>query len=137
PGPGPTHPQTATTVPWTSEEIISAQAICISSLAPILADVKPAPPLKEGDCGAPVPVVLKSLGRTTTVELRPPVTLNCSTVVALYDWIEQTVQPAAQSELGAPIVALNNVGGYQCRNRVGPGETKISDHANANAVDIT
>jgi len=116
---------------------VNSLSECISLLAPIIADVKPAPPLKEGECGAPAPVLLRSLGRTSTVELRPPVTLNCATVVALHDWLERTVQPAAQSQLGTTITRLTGTGGYQCRNRVGAGETKMSDHAAGNAIDIT
>jgi hypothetical protein len=137
--PAATHePQSASTVPWTLEEVANARSECIALLAPIIADVKPAPPIKEGDCGTPSPVVVKSLGRTSTVELRPPVTVNCATVVALYDWLEQTVQPAAQSRLGTSITRLTGTSGYQCRHRVGAGEThKMSDHAAANAVDIT
>jgi len=136
---GPTplpQPQNATTVPWTIEEVANARGQCIALLAPIVADVTPAPPLKEGDCGTASPVVVKSLGRTNTVELRPPITINCSTVVALYDWLEKTVQPTAQSLLGTSIVRLSGTGGYQCRNRIGAGESKISDHAMANAIDI-
>jgi len=134
---GPPKPQDASTIPWTIEEVAEARAQCIALLAPIVADVVPEPPLKQGDCGAPSPVVLKSLGRTATVELRPPVTLSCTTVAALHDWLEHTVQPAAQSQLDTSIVKLIGTGGYQCRNRVGAGEVKISDHAAANAIDIT
>jgi hypothetical protein len=130
--------QDASTIPWSIEEVAEARARCIALLAPIVADVAPAPPVKQGDCGAPSPVLLKSLGRTTTVELRPPVTLNCTTVAALHDWLEHTVQPAAQSQLGTSIVRLTGTGGYQCRNRVGAGEgSRMSDHAAANAIDIT
>jgi hypothetical protein len=132
----PARRQDAST-PWTIEEVAEARAQCIALLAPIVADVVPAPPVKQGDCGAPSPVLLKSLGRTTTVELRPPITLNCATVAALYDWLEHTVQPAAQSQLDTSIVRLTGTGGYQCRNRVGAGEVKISDHAAGNAIDIT
>src|SRR5258707_89291 len=82
-GPPLPHPHSATTVPWTIEEVANAGGQCIALLAPIIADVTPAPPLKEGDCGTASPVLVKSLGRTNTVELRPPITVNCSTVVAL------------------------------------------------------
>ena len=133
----PARSQDASTIPWTIEEVAEARAHCIALLAPIVADVVPASPVKQGDCGAPSPVLLKSLGRTTTVELRPPITLNCATVAALYDWLEHTVQPAAQSQLDTSIVRLTGTGGYQCRNRVGAGEVKISDHAAGNAIDIT
>src|SRR6267154_94241 len=133
----PARSQDASTIPWTIEEVAEARAHCIALLAPIVADVVPASPVKQGDCGAPSPVLLKSLGRTPTVELRPPITLNCATVAALHDWLEHTVQPAAQSQLDTSIVKLIGTGGYQCRNRVGAGEVKISDHAAANAIDIT
>ena len=54
-------------MPWTPEEIINAQAVCIASLAPIIADVKPVSPLKEGDCGTPVPVARFAKGFTDDV----------------------------------------------------------------------
>jgi hypothetical protein len=98
--------------------------------------VKPAPPLKEGDCGTPAPVLLKSLGRTSTVEMRPPIVLSCPAVAALHDWLEQTVQPAAQSQLDTVIVGMANLGAYSCRGRMGFSEVRSSEHATANAIDI-
>src|SRR5262249_20232220 len=135
-GEAPSEQPSIVTRPWSAREIIEAQAACISLLAPIVVDVKPAPPLKEGDCGAPAPVILKSLGRTNTVEMRPPVTLTCPAVAALYDWLEQTVQPAAQSQLDTVIVRLEHMGGYSCRGRMGFSEVRSSEHATANAVDV-
>ena len=107
------EPLAAAGLTWTDDEIFAARLSCMEQLAPLTADVTVPPPLREGACGAPAPVVVRSVGSSITVMLRPPVTLNCSMLVALYKWIEAVVQPAAWATLGvfwgfemAPIVKL-------------------------------
>jgi hypothetical protein len=124
---------------WSEEEIIAALRECLRLLAPIAADVEVAQPLKHEQCGAPAPVALKRVGSGAgKVEINPPATLNCAMVVSLHSWVEKTLQPAAQEELGSPIVRLRNASGYACRARNGSifNSDKLSEHAKANAVDI-
>jgi hypothetical protein len=124
---------------WSEEEVIAALRECLRLLAPIAADVEVAQPLKHEQCGAPAPVALKRIGSGAgKVEINPPATLNCAMVVSLHSWVEKTLQPAAQENLGSPIARLRNASGYACRARNGSplNSDKLSEHAKANAIDI-
>src|SRR5262245_8787493 len=46
---------------WTDNEIKAALMQCIQALAPITANVAPLNPMRDGDCGEPAPVLLKSI----------------------------------------------------------------------------
>jgi hypothetical protein len=120
-------------VSWTDAEVLAARARCVEALAPVVAEVRIADPVRAGQCGAPSPVLVQSIGRSP-VALRPPVTMNCPLVVALHDWLERSVQPLAREVLGEEIASLDGLSGYQCRNRAGGG--KLSEHGLANALDI-
>ena len=76
---------------------------CIQSLAPIAADAAPLDPLREGDCGAPAPVLLKSIGSVNKVLFDPPVALDCAMVVALDRWLRDSVQPAAREAFSSSV----------------------------------
>ena len=51
------------TAAWTDMEIKAALMQCIKSLAPVTADVAAVDPIRDGDCGAPAPVLVKSSRR--------------------------------------------------------------------------
>lgn len=124
---------------WTDTEIIAALKDCVRKLAPLGVDVEIAPALKQEQCGAPAPVLLKRIGSgKNQVDLQPAPMLNCAMVAGLHRWIEDTVQPAAQDILGSRIARLRNVSGYACRNRNGTRNhsDRLSEHALANAIDI-
>ena len=122
------------TGPWSTDEVLAARARCVELLAPISADVSAGPAVRAGACGTPAPVVVESIGTSVSVAMRPPVSLNCSVVVALHAWLEQNVQPAARDLLGEEITAVSGTSGYQCRNRA--DTARISEHGFANAIDI-
>lgn len=124
---------------WSDAEIIGALRECLHKLAPLGAEIEIAEPVRQDQCGAPAPVVLKRIGiGTNRVEFQPPPMLNCAMVASLSTWVEKTLQPAAQELLGSPIVRIRNASGYACRNRVGTTyhADRLSEHALANAVDI-
>jgi hypothetical protein len=111
----------------------------VRKLAPLGVEVDIAPAVKQEQCGAPAPVLLKRIGSgKNQVELQPPPMLNCAMVAGLHRWIEDIVQPAAQDILGSRITRLRNVSGYACRNRNGTRNhsDRLSEHALANAIDI-
>lgn len=122
---------------WSEAEIIAALEDCIEALAPIAAHVDVSKPIRSGQCGAPAPVIVKRVGATTPVEISPPAVVNCRMVARLHEWVESTLQPAAQDLLKAPVVRMINASGYTCRNRNGSLQDKISEHAFANALDIS
>jgi hypothetical protein len=124
---------------WTDTEIIDALRDCLKRLAPLGAEIDIAPAVKDEQCGAPAPVLLKRIGsRAGRVEFQPPPMLNCAMVAGLHSWIEKTLQPAAQELLGTSIVRLKGTAGYACRNRNGSRAftDRLSEHALANAIDI-
>lgn len=91
---------------------------------------------EEGLCGAPAPILLKSLGSDPKVAIDPPATVTCPLAKALKTWLDQTVQPKAETLLGSPVVKLHSAGSYACRNRYGNPYQPLSEHALANALDI-
>ena len=45
------------TVAWTDAEVAAAKADCAKLLAGVALDYEPLPPIKEGICGAPAPIL--------------------------------------------------------------------------------
>ena len=133
----PVLPGDVATVPWTGAEVAAAKADCTKSLAGVALDYEALPPIKEGMCGAPAPILLKAVGSDPKVEIDPPATVTCALAVGLSAWLGKTVQPEARALIGAPVVKLHNATSYACRNRYGGAETPLSEHALANALDIS
>lgn len=127
--------QPATPV-WSKEEIAVAKAQCNIAMYGIEAKLEPEDPIKEGTCGAPHVVKLVSIGRSPEVVLSPPAILTCDMVAALYKWMKAEVQPLARRELGGPIVRIETMSSYSCRNAYGRARTNLSEHGRANALDI-
>ena len=124
---------------WSDAEIITALRDCLKRLTPLGADLEIAPAVKNEQCGAPAPVLLKHFGSgDRRIEFHPAPMLNCAMVASLHGWLEDVVQPAAQEYLGSRITRLRNVSGYACRNRNGTRTSshRLSEHALANAIDI-
>ena len=121
---------------WSEEEIAQAKAHCEKVLHGVEAVIEPAEPIKDGECGAPAPVRLISIGRNPEVALSPPVTVNCDLVATLASWVKEDLQPLARKHLGAPIVGMRTMSSYSCRNAYGRKSTRLSEHALANAIDV-
>jgi hypothetical protein len=125
---------------WSDTQVIAALRECIRLLAPIAAEVELSEPLKQDQCGAPAPMLVRRIGSgANKVDISPPVVVNCPMVVRLHAWVEKALQPAAQEVFGARIARLRGVSGYACRNRVGSHShvDRLSEHAFANAIDIS
>jgi len=71
------------------------------------------------------------------MEVSPPAVVNCSIVAKLHDWIRASLQPAAERDLRSRITHIVTASSYDCRNRIGSTITRISEHAYANAIDIS
>jgi len=132
----PLAPRDMTTIPWTEAEIAEAKAKCSEALSPLTLNYEPLPPIKEGLCGAPAPILLKSLGRDPEIALDPPATVTCTLAKALSAWLSESVQPHAKALFNSPVTKLH-VGSYTCRNRNGGADLPLSEHALANALDIS
>jgi hypothetical protein len=120
---------------WSDAEIEAALSECVHSLAPVTAELLPIAPIRSGDCGTPAPVLLRSIGSKEKVTVDPPLTFDCPMVVALYRWIEETVQPAAQEIFGSPVARIIG-SSYACRTVYNLPNGHLSQHALANALDL-
>ena len=132
----PVAPGQRTTIPWSETEIAEAKIKCSEALSSLTLNYEPLPPIKEGLCGAPSPVLLKSLGLNPEVALDPPATVTCTLAKALITWLSESVQPEAKALFNSPVTKLH-VGSYTCRNRNGGADLPLSEHALANALDIS
>lgn len=121
---------------WSEDDISENLKACVIKLASIQARVEIAEPFRKGACGAPAAVAVTKLGTTYPVKFSPPATLRCEMAVALYRFVEESLQPAAVQLLGSPIVSFNGISTYSCRNRYGDPGGKLSEHALANALDV-
>ena len=132
----PPAPAEFPTVQWSDAEVAAAKAKCSEALSSIKVNYEALAPSKQGLCGAPAPILLKTLGGEPRVELDPPVIVTCQLAKALNTWLDKTVQPKAEALVGSPVAKLHNAGAYACRNRYHDAHQPLSEHALANAIDI-
>jgi hypothetical protein len=122
---------------WSAQEIELAQARCAVLLKGLPVVAVPEGPLREGnECGAPAPMRLISVGKEPQVAFSPPPTLTCDMIAQLHRWVERDVQPLARKFLAAPIVRIETMSSYSCRNAYGRAHGRLSEHGRANAVDL-
>jgi hypothetical protein len=62
---------------------------------------------------------------------------TCPLTAALYVWEREVVAPAAEQWLESPVARIEMIGTYACRNVYGRAQGRLSEHANANAIDIS
>jgi hypothetical protein len=62
---------------------------------------------------------------------------SCPVVAALKLWEWQVVQPVAQRIYGQPVASLRHFGSYSCRRMYGRSAGDYSEHATADAIDIS
>ncbi len=123
------HPSQVTQDDWSSAVIASATSQCVT-LGII---IKPMQPVRKGLCGNPAPILMPIVGSAT---IRPAATTSCPMAADLASWFSQSVQPLALKHFGKKVHQIRNVSSYVCRNRYGDTNTRISEHAYANALDI-
>ena len=135
--PGKAEARPAPPLTWSAQELELAQARCATLLKGLNAVVVPEAPVREGtECGTPAPMKLISVGRSPQVALSPPPTVTCDMVAALARWLERDVQPLARKHLGAPVIRVETMSSYSCRNAYGRAHGRVSEHGKANAIDI-
>lgn len=72
----------------------------------------------------------------TSLALGSPITLSCTAAVSLALWERHAVLPAAEQHLRRPLVRIDHLGSYACRNIYGRESAPRSRHASADALDI-
>jgi hypothetical protein len=132
----PKSPSEMLSSAWSPAEVEAATAQCAHLQLDARMEYKPLPPVRDGECGAPAPMSLKSFTDTPRVEMRPAVTINCKLADALDRWLRTVVQPRAWALLDAKVIRVASLAGYDCRFRNGGAATRVSQHAYANAIDI-
>ena len=95
----------------------------------------PVPDRSEGEfCGYANAVAISG---GTTAYGEAPTRVSCPLAAALYMWDREVVRPAAERRLGAPVRRIEHAGTYACRRVYGRKVGAASQHARANAIDVT
>jgi hypothetical protein len=89
----------------------------------------------KGACNVAHPLTVS--GISSGVAIAPAATLNCRTTEALALWARDVMLPAAREHLDAAPNRLVNASAYVCRSRNNQVGARLSEHATANAFDIS
>ena len=65
-----------------------------------------------------------------------PLTIDCPMIPALEAWLNDIVEPDAQTRFGQRVAAINVFGAYSCRSVDNIAGARLSEHAFGNAVDV-
>jgi hypothetical protein len=134
----PPRPDSAPRQKPTDTEL-SEPSACRLRLTPDIATAPSLPPITgPGDCQATDVVRLEAilLPDRSRVPVMPPAILRCPMAEAVAGWVRQAAAPRAL-DLGSPLKAVENLTSFECRNRNGAPDGKISEHGKANALDIS
>lgn len=66
-----------------------------------------------------------------------PDVASCALAATLYVWEREVVQPAAREHLGAEVTEFLHYGTWSCRRVNGAQSGNWSEHAGANAIDVS
>ncbi|WP_158554763.1 extensin-like domain-containing protein [Methylovirgula sp. 4M-Z18] len=119
---------------WRTE----AEESCLSQgLVKVTAYVQPSAEINgPGICGLVHPFKIAALA-DDTVTLNQRIVLACPMIPALNGWISDVVQPAAQARFGQQVVEIETFGSYSCRGIDNMSGASLSEHAFANAIDVS
>ena len=120
---------------WDAATVAAAQKDCRSRLAGLDIDFEPLAPIgQDGGCGTPGAILIRSMGG---VRIDPPAEANCALAEALHAWVVWSVKPAAAEHLNKTLTVVHNASAYACRRRNNASSGKLSEHAKANALDVS
>jgi hypothetical protein len=71
------------------------------------------------------------------VAFSQPATLNGGMIGPVHDWLDGTVQRAAEDQFGERVAAIDVAASYACRPRNNVRGAKMSEHGFGNALDIS
>lgn len=84
------------------------------------------------------PCEMSDRTRLTDYPLAPDTPgVSCPLAIALELWRTKSVAPAAIETFGSDLATIEHLGAYSCRRLYGRDEGPWSEHASANAIDIT
>ncbi|MCW5646040.1 MAG: extensin family protein [Sphingopyxis sp.] len=114
--------------------LVGDDAACFAALDRAGAGYERRPAVGTGTCRASQRMVLT--GNRFVPTMRPAnAAPGCAVTVAMALWNRDVVQPLALKHFGQRVVALENLGSYNCRSVRG-GQAP-SQHSTANAIDIS
>jgi hypothetical protein len=113
---------------------VSDDSACFAAFDRAKAGYLRRPAMGQGACRASQRMILT--GNHFVPTMRPAnVSPGCAVTAALVLWNRDVVQPLARKHFGQQVVALENLGSYNCRKIA--GEQAQSQHSTANAIDIS
>ncbi len=113
-----------------------AAATCSAAIAALHIEAMRLAPIDEDRCQVPEPLAVSALDGGIT-QFTTKAIVNCAMATALAGWLKGSVDPAAARNLGGRITGLHIAASYACRNRDNLPNAKLSEHAFANAIDIS
>lgn len=87
----------------------------------------------DGQCPLPSPVRIRQFGAVT---LSSSFLASCPLALSSAMFVTQSLIPQAR-RLGAPLTRIDHLGSYACRNVYHRPEGRLSEHATADAWDIS
>ncbi len=124
---------------WTPAEIETGRTDCKKRLSGLHVLFDEADPIKEGACGLPAPIRLKGFEyeRQPALLFSPAPTVSCKLAAAMRRWADEVLQPSAKRHLQTSITGIATLAAYHCRTRYDDPAQRISQHAYANALDVS
>jgi len=112
------------------------RATCVGLLRGAGLQFSETPPRKGGQCTVDDAVRLKS-GQAMLALAPNNVAPSCPVVAGLAMWQWQVVGPAAQRIFGTSVRQIDHYGSFSCRRLYGRETGGWSEHASANAIDVS
>ncbi len=120
---------------WSKEVVAAERESCAARLKGLNVTFETLAPLgRASGCGAPAPLMVSHIAEVAIV---PPAELTCDMTVALHGWLTSSIIPDAHQLLRKKLVKITNASAYVCRRRNNSLSGKLSEHARANALDIS
>jgi hypothetical protein len=88
-----------------------------------------------GICGMTRPLKVSALANGA-IAMDKTLTIDCPMIPALEAWLNDIVEPEAQSRFGLRVTTIKVFGAYSCRSVDNLSGAPLSEHAFGNAVDV-
>lgn len=88
----------------------------------------------QGDCPLIAPVRVTSFG---PVGLSSSFLASCPLALSSAMFVAQSARPQAQQLLGQPLARIDHLGSFACRNIYHRAVGRLSEHASADALDVS
>lgn len=92
------------------------------------------PGSSDGSCPLVDPLRITGFGE---VRLSASFLSSCPLAVSSTMLVSQTLKPGVKEELGSPLVRIDHLGSYACRNVYHRAQGRLSEHASADAWDVS